>query len=643
MKYRLEIDGLRAVAVLPVIFFHAGFEWFSGGFVGVDIFFVISGYLITSIIILDMQNEQFSLVGFYERRARRILPALFFVMFFCLPFAWLWMLPNQMKELSQSLVAVSLFVSNILFWSETGYFAPSSEEMPLLHTWSLSVEEQFYLLFPLLLLLTWRMGRNAVFCTIIVVAIVSFVLSEWGWRYHAAANFYFAPTRAWELLAGSIAAFWVTKNGIHASNLLSSIGAIFIAISIFLFNESLPFPSVFTLVPVVGTVLLLLFATSDTFVAKILSSKLFVGVGLVSYSAYLWHQPLFAFARIKSVENTPSSIIMLLLSCITLVFAVVTWKYIESPFRRAKVVNRSSIFSLSLFGLTFFIVFGLVGANSNGFESLRYSKDELHILNQFENRSARFTILGDELSKPSWMLLGDSHANTLQEALGALLKVRSESSLVRTIDGCPPALNLWRLDVKSKGSCHANYENALAELKEGQIKNVLISARYPLYLSSERFNNQEGGVEEGATSRVVFDHVKYIEDARPSVLRQQAVELEMYNYIKTLSDIGINVFLIPAIPEVGWNVPEEVFRRIGGNGELKTSRSVFNARIEPLADLFERLSSLPNVHLVQLDGVFCDELNCYATDQGTPLYFDSNHPNRIGAIKIIRHFASFLD
>ena len=176
MKYRPEIDGVRALAVIPVILFHAGFELFSGGFVGVDVFFVISGYLITTILIEDIENKRFSLVNFYERRARRILPALFFVMLVCLPFAWMWMLPNQIKDFSQSLVAVSLFASNIQFWRESGYFEAAAELKPLLHTWSLAVEEQYYLLFPIFLVLAWRFGKNKVFWMIVVMSAISLLL-----------------------------------------------------------------------------------------------------------------------------------------------------------------------------------------------------------------------------------------------------------------------------------------------------------------------------------------------------------------------------------------------------------------------------------------------------------------------------------
>ena len=201
MKYRAEIDGLRALAVVPVILFHAGFELFSGGFVGVDVFFVISGYLITTILIEDIDNNRFSIVNFYDRRARRILPALFFVMLVCIPFAWMWMLPNQMNDFAKSLVAVTLFASNILFWRESGYFDAAAEEKPLLHTWSLAVEEQYYLLFPIFLILAWRFGKNRVFWMIVLMAAISLLLSEWGWRNQTTANFYLAPTRAWELFA----------------------------------------------------------------------------------------------------------------------------------------------------------------------------------------------------------------------------------------------------------------------------------------------------------------------------------------------------------------------------------------------------------------------------------------------------------
>lgn len=372
MKYRTEIDGLRAVAVLPVILFHAGFEVFSGGFLGVDIFFVISGYLITSIIIADLDDNKFSIVDFYERRARRILPALFFVLIVCIPIAWLWMLPNQMKGFSQSLVAVSLFSSNILFWRTSGYFDTSAEEKPLLHTWSLAVEEQYYLFFPLFLILTWRLGKNRIFWLIVVTGLLSLTLCEWAWRNQPTANFYLAPTRAWELLAGSLSAFLVYKNGVQKSEFLASLGLGLTIFAIFSFDENTPFPSTYTLVPVLGVVLIILYATTETYVAKFLSIKTFVTIGLLSYSAYLWHQPLFAFAKIRLVVP-PSGFLMGVLSILSLILAYFSWKFIEAPFRRKDAFTRKRIFQLSSFGIVFFIVLGTTGYKYDGFKNLMLS------------------------------------------------------------------------------------------------------------------------------------------------------------------------------------------------------------------------------------------------------------------------------
>lgn len=208
-SYRREVDGLRALAVVPVVLFHAKFPLFAGGFVGVDIFFVISGYLITSILITDFAAGRYSVAQFYERRIRRILPALVFVILACLPLAWLWMLPSQMKNFSQSIVSSLLFSSNILFWLESGYFASDVDEKPLLHTWSLAVEEQFYIVFPILLFFLWRRSPRTTAISIWSVLLFSIALSEWGWRNDPTANFYLTPSRIWELLAGALTALWL--------------------------------------------------------------------------------------------------------------------------------------------------------------------------------------------------------------------------------------------------------------------------------------------------------------------------------------------------------------------------------------------------------------------------------------------------
>ena len=198
--YRPEIDGLRAFAVIPVILFHAGFSTFSGGFVGVDMFFVISGFLITSIIMKDVEQGSFSFRGFYERRARRILPALFLMLVLCMPIAWLWMQPSEMKSFLAGVIAVCLFVSNFLFWQQSDYFGTEAELEPLIHTWSLAVEEQFYIIFPISILMLWRLGRRKLVWSIAMAAVLSLAFSQYASIYHSSANFYLLPSRAWELL-----------------------------------------------------------------------------------------------------------------------------------------------------------------------------------------------------------------------------------------------------------------------------------------------------------------------------------------------------------------------------------------------------------------------------------------------------------
>lgn len=360
MKYRGEIDGLRALAIIPVILFHAGFDFFSGGFIGVDVFFVISGYLITSIVIEDIENKRFNIMYFYERRMRRILPALIIVMLVCIPFAWVWMLPSQMKDFSQSIVATSIFVSNIFFWKTSGYFDPSSEEKPLIHTWSLAVEEQYYFLFPIFLIITWRYGKNRIFWMIVLMTSISLLLSEWGLRNKPIANFYLLPTRAWELLMGSIAAFIIMKNGVKKNNILAFFGLSLIVISMLIYEEKIPFPSIYALAPVIGVFLIILNADNETWVGKILSTKVLTGIGLISYSAYLWHQPLFVFGKIQQGGST-TNIFMLSLSLISFFLAYFSWKYIENIFRDREKIHKNKFFLIIFIGiiLTFFL--GIIG------------------------------------------------------------------------------------------------------------------------------------------------------------------------------------------------------------------------------------------------------------------------------------------
>lgn len=369
MRYRPEIDGLRAVAVAAVILFHAGFALFRGGFVGVDVFFVISGFLITSIIVEELKTGQFSVLRFYERRARRILPALFTVMAACIPFAYRLLSPDGLKDFAQSLAAICLFASNILFWGESGYFDTQAELKPLLHTWSLAVEEQFYVIFPLLLLAAWRLGRRFLLVLVGGIAVLSFITSVDEVRSFPSAAFYLLPSRAWQLLVGALASLaadgWWNATARHSVVRLSGeaigwVGMTMILFSLFLFDARTPFPGLYAAVPTLGTALVLLAATNATSVGRMLAWRPLVGLGLISYSVYLWHQPLFAFTKHSLLADLPTDLAIVL--CVTtLVLGCLSWRYVEQPFRDRSRISRGTVFGLSAAGMLAFITLGFVG------------------------------------------------------------------------------------------------------------------------------------------------------------------------------------------------------------------------------------------------------------------------------------------
>jgi peptidoglycan/LPS O-acetylase OafA/YrhL len=625
LKYRAEIDGLRAIAVVAVILFHAGFEVFSGGFVGVDVFFVISGYLITTILIEEIENNRFSIFNFYERRARRILPGLFFVMLVCIPFAWMWMLPSQMEAFSKSLVAVCLFASNILFWRENRYWNAASVEKPLLHTWSLSVEEQYYVLFPIFLFLVWRFGRNRVFWMIVVFAAMSLALTEWGWFNEPTANFYLLPSRAFELLAGSMAAFLVQKRGVQANNPLSLLGLAAILFAFFVYDQGTPLPSLYTLVPVIGVVLLVLFAEKETLTAKLLSTKLFVGIGLISYSAYLWHQPLFAFARIRSFEE-PTPVLMLTLILLSLVLAYFSWKYIEKPFRDKNKIKRQSVFLLSVSFTLIFISIGIFGYKNDGFRDQSKLKDSISF-----NMS--------KLIDKDILVFGDSHAAHL---IHGLENVTSGVVKVFASAGCIPLRNVDRYDFRFfRGNCANKMNTFLDEVIEKDPNAlILLASMGPVYLDGTTFKGKDiarvtGNGVELVTNKDVKDKWKVYEIG----LRTTFLELSQLQNAKT-------VFVID-VPELGIDFgcrfDSKVLRTSYFEiGDLRTTFPTSNCKVsrqdyDNRADRYKKLvysvaSELPSVLVFDPTEYFCFSDNCigYRKDIGY-IYEDADHLGQSGS------------
>ncbi|MGB0907997.1 MAG: acyltransferase family protein [Maricaulaceae bacterium] len=627
MQYRSEIDGLRAIAVLPVIFFHAGFETFSGGFVGVDIFFVISGYLITTILIKDLDAEKFSLRKFYERRARRILPALFFVILCCLPFSLVWMNPTQLKNFSQSLTAVSGFASNILFFVESGYFQEASELKPLLHTWSLAVEEQFYIFFPILLLVSWRFGFKFVFFIVLALSTLSLVLSHWGAIAYPNATFYLIHTRAWELGVGSLCGFLLYNRLPYKNSLLSLIGLCLIAGSIFFYDVNTPFPSFYALIPVGGTALLILFAQSATSVAKILSMRPLVLIGLISYSAYLWHQPLFAFARLQNL-STPSLVTIWILIIMSFALAAFSWRYVEQPFRRREktlFASQNRLFAASVAGLVFFSLLGLFGHVTNGAPFRKTSSgmtwEELNLKDRlapnpglniscdpkkdFPSRISNPNCRTGE--DPKAVLWGDSYAMHLAGSLQKSSFSENASFIQLAKSQCSPILNRGvNHKATTAQECIKFNDQVIAYLKEaGHVEMVIMSSTYGMSGKQPTFDRL--GERKGVVNSD-YDYTQMIETA------------------EMILAMGKTPVFVTPPPNNGTELGHCLGNALARQLPLSAcdySREHITENGKTTFAIFDKLKNKYTV--VDLRDIFCSDGTCIASYEDVFLYRDNGH------------------
>lgn len=671
MNYRREIDGLRALAVLPVLLFHAGFQPFSGGYVGVDIFFVISGYLITSIIIAELNTGNFSITKFYERRARRILPALFLVMFACLPFAWIWTSPSALEGFSKSLVAVSLFLSNILFWKEAGYFATANELKPLLHTWSLALEEQYYVLFPIFMMLAWRFKKRWLAGILFATAIASLVLSQWTLTRFAAVSFYLLPTRGWELLIGAMAAFYLfyktntDKTNIDKSGQLhqaaSLLGLLLIIYSVFAFDKLTAFPGINALPPTIGAMLIVLFATPDTFVGKLLGSKMAVGIGLISYSTYLWHQPLFSFARYGSLQQ-PSKLMFLLLIIVSLLLAFLTWKFVETPFRDKTKISRKQIFMCGAIGSLFFIVVGLVSIFNKGFDarfnmpaSLKSSFgltakahgcfDKPNLATNKDWLCELGTKSSGNETKPDFVVFGDSHSKSMFDAFDEAAAKTNTKGVYTGQSYCAPFLGvtIFRPDLV-QADCHLVNERVFAYTKANKIRKIFLIGRWTIYT--------DGGYYETEATWIGLS----ISSLKTKAASRQAFKLGLKKTVEAYANIGTQVFIVMQVPQQMLGVQDLYYKiypnTIIANDKQKIAKNVYELSVDKQKHL--KLQSFVNLlfkqqelaqtqagqlNLVNFDDIFCDDKKCLIGTDKVSFYFDNNHLSTAGGKMLVDEFA----
>ncbi|MEK4033754.1 acyltransferase family protein [Methylocystis sp. IM3] len=662
MRYRAEIDGLRAIAVVPVVFFHAGFDLFRGGFVGVDVFFVISGYLITTIICSEMAEGTFSFARFYERRARRILPALVLVMAACILFGWFWMLPREFDELSKSVAAASLFVSNFFFWSQSGYFDTASELKPLLHTWSLAIEEQFYILFPLALLATWKYGRAAVISAIGVCFVLSLALCQHESRIDPFFDFYLAPTRVWELAAGALASFVSMKRRPALDSVLSILGLGLILAAVFLFGKTTPFPSLYALVPVIGAGLVLVFAVKGTPGARILSHPLPVGIGLVSYSLYLWHQPVLAFARLR-LQAVPTATESLLLLALTAALAVLTWRYVETPFRDIRRFSRRAIFANAGLAALSLLAFAAVTAATGGLPG-RYSPEMAALASELDYRVPRASeCFGDVLTfvPPEKSCLynegrgrrvviwGDSHSAALANDLAEQLNDARVALQQFSFSGCPPILGVHFAEIERQ-LCPEYNRLVFDYLKRHEeLKDIILVARWPVYFDGFGYDNGEGGVKEGGKKFLLAlpasKGLDYYEDSG----RVATVGAIFRESIETLLAMGRNVTLVYPLPEAGRDVAPYVARsRLYGatsDAPFSVSYAFFRERTAAVVEQLDMLGENPALLRVRPAELFCNgpvSGRCILERDGLPLFADDNHVNKHGATLVARQIVAAM-
>ena len=640
MQYRPEIDGLRAIAVIAVILYHAGFSLFKGGFVGVDIFFVISGYLITTILYTELKNQEFSFKIFYAKRAARILPPLFFVMAVSLPFAWVFLLPDYLKEFSKSLEWIPIFVSNIFFLRQSGYFDTAIEIKPLVHTWSLAVEEQYYLFFPILLLIIYRLKRNLILHFFLALGLVSFLLTQFH-IFSEAANFYLLPMRAWELMTGVCLAIYLTDFRHHwlenkLINVMSGLGLLLILGSIFFVTNNHAYPGLYTVPSVIGTAFIILALSKKNLINQLLSNKLFVGIGLISYSAYLWHQPIFAFTRHISLAE-PTHLTFTLLIIMTFFFAFLSWKYIEIPFRILGRTNRKKI--LKLYGIfaILFICLGAAGEKTLGFPQRFNQSNALKAKLTYpdfdcSDSNKEFCEVREKTGGGSdFAIFGDSHARALIPMFIQVNKIYKKSFVYN--HGCPPLIGVHILNEPAFGdTCYEINKKRISYIQEHpNIKKVFLIARWTRYTNGDY---QGKGL--------AFLGFKLLDER--SVPKSRAVFTKaLLDTVNAYKKLGVKIYIVMQAPQQVVHSGQLYFSIASKNLEDPQAANFIYSKSVPIAkhnqlqefsrEQLLQLEKLNGVEIINLDSAFCDNLVCLLGEVQNPYYTDYDHLSIFGAIK----------
>ena len=650
LSYRPEIDGLRAIAVVSVILYHAQFKlfdynFFMGGFIGVDIFFVISGYLISSLIFKELSlTGNFSFTHFYERRVRRILPVLFFIMLISILFAWIYLLPIPFVDYANSILSSIFFISNFYFhYTGTIYGAEIGLLKPFLHTWSLSVEEQFYLIFPVFIFLCFKFIKQYVTLILILGFIISLVISHWGSYNYPSFNFYSLPTRSWELLAGVFLAklemnYTRSKNR-YLNEILTLVGFVLIGCSIIYFDEKTLHPSLYTLCPIIGVMLILWFSNEKEFITKLLSSKLFVGTGLISYSLYLWHFPLLAFARTKhpSISDYDKFEILILI----IILSIITFFLIEKPFRNKKIINNKFLVFTILLLIVSYLSFYTLTIKSQGFE------DRLHVFLKKELKTAPWETLTNngkmcfdrknnhcsfnKQYKKKLYLIGDSSLESIS------------STLLTKLDN--KKINL--IDMNRTGCFYIPGFNQIAKKTKKIIENCNVESQEKIKL--QILSNNNSIVMIGALYKYYLRD--YTDNFGPNeLINQRNDESILDSFILSVAELleyGVKVVIVYPIPNANFNVAKKLMRDIpkktkNASEYMKKNpiTTSFKSYKDENKDVLNALDKFEHKNLIKIypSNIFCNTLikgRCLTHGDKNIYFFDSHHLSKRGAEMLV--------
>lgn len=619
LQFRKDINGLRAIAVVAVVLFHFNASWMPGGFAGVDVFFVISGFLMTGIIFRGIEQEKFSILKFYIARANRIIPALAVLCLVLLIFGWFYLTPYDFKLLGKHVASSIGFLSNIIYWSESGYFDTASHGKWLLHTWSLSVEWQFYIIYPIILVgLRKFISVKAMKATILIGTILGFAFCVIATYKFPNGSYYLLPTRAWEMMIGGVAYLYPFALQEKRKKLVERFGLVLIVGSYFLISKENPWPGYFAVLPVLGSFLVIQAQRNDSIITSNLALQ---KLGAWSYSIYLWHWPLVVAIYYFSLND----MFIYLGITLSVLLGFLSNKYIEKiDFKN----DFGDVISYLKFKpLYMVLVVGAIGAVTfieNGFIKLapyEYQylinnakpspyRNKCHI-NEYQDPAESCEYFGNDIL---WATFGDSHSTEIAYALAEKLKIDDVGLKHFSFSGCRPSYQ----EAESFSKCSKWYNETVKYIiNDDNIRNVVFNHMFTKWLVGSASTDYP----------VITDEVTRMTRHIDELIVLLALNKD-------------NVYIFYPIPELQQNIDQLIGMSFRNENSLTdilgTGLAWYEERNKYIINHFDNSNYPENVHLLKTKDVFCDEQNCYAVKDGVPLYFDDNHPSILGAARLVK-------